>query len=167
MFCKVTLQGQCQEITICCEGLNILISTFCVCADGFQGLSKAFHYPIQLLTFYLLLWNYLLILKMLTDPPAYWNSPQNFLLCDWSMFSSADLSLAAGTINVKELTCHKRIPIWFYRITVGGFLYAFWVSKSSLRSLKRITGRIFKNSKQFQRRKLKLLFFHQLRSKKL
>ncbi len=36
------------------EGLNIFISTFCVCADGFQGLSKAFHY-IQLLTFYLLL----------------------------------------------------------------------------------------------------------------
>jgi hypothetical protein len=29
------------------EGLNILISTFCICADGFQGLSKAFHYPIQ------------------------------------------------------------------------------------------------------------------------
>jgi hypothetical protein len=25
------------------EGLSILISTFCVCADGFYGLSKAFH----------------------------------------------------------------------------------------------------------------------------
>jgi hypothetical protein len=35
------------------EGLNILISTFSVCADGFQDLSKAFHYRIQLLTFYL------------------------------------------------------------------------------------------------------------------
>ncbi len=34
------------------EGLNILISTFCECADDFQGLSKAFHYPVQLLTFY-------------------------------------------------------------------------------------------------------------------
>jgi hypothetical protein len=33
------------------DGLNILISTFCVCADGYQGLSKAFHYPVQLLTF--------------------------------------------------------------------------------------------------------------------
>ncbi len=31
--------------------LVILIRTFCVCADGFQGLSKAFHYPTQLLTF--------------------------------------------------------------------------------------------------------------------
>ncbi len=49
------------------EGLNILISTFCVCADRFQGLSKAFHCPIQLLTFYLLLWNYLIILKMLAE----------------------------------------------------------------------------------------------------
>jgi hypothetical protein len=37
------------------EGLNILISTFCICADGFQGLSKAFRYPIKILTFYLLL----------------------------------------------------------------------------------------------------------------
>ncbi len=37
------------------EDLNILISTFCVCADGFKGLFKSFHYPIQLLTFYLLL----------------------------------------------------------------------------------------------------------------
>jgi hypothetical protein len=33
------------------EGLNILISTFCVCADSFQGILKASHYPIQLLTF--------------------------------------------------------------------------------------------------------------------
>jgi hypothetical protein len=36
------------------EGLNILMSTFCVCADGIQGLLKAFHYPVQLLTFYCL-----------------------------------------------------------------------------------------------------------------
>ncbi len=35
------------------EGLNILISgTYCICADGFQCLSKAFHYPIQLLTYF-------------------------------------------------------------------------------------------------------------------
>ena len=41
-------------------------NTLCVCVAGFQGRSKAFHYPIQVLHFYLLLWNYLLILKMLT-----------------------------------------------------------------------------------------------------
>jgi hypothetical protein len=44
------LKEQCHEVVIF-EGLYILISTFCVCADGFQGLSKAFHYPLQLLTF--------------------------------------------------------------------------------------------------------------------
>jgi hypothetical protein len=53
---QLFLQGQCHEMDIFFEGLNILISTFCVYADGFQDLSKAFHYPIQLLlTFYLLL----------------------------------------------------------------------------------------------------------------
>jgi hypothetical protein len=30
------------------EGLKILIITFRVSADGFQGLLKAFHFPIQL-----------------------------------------------------------------------------------------------------------------------
>jgi hypothetical protein len=33
------------------EDRNILISTFSVCADGFHGLSKAFDYSLQLLTF--------------------------------------------------------------------------------------------------------------------
>ena len=32
------------------KGLNHLISTFCGRADSFQGLSKAFHCPIQLLS---------------------------------------------------------------------------------------------------------------------
>jgi hypothetical protein len=50
----------------------------------------------------LLLWNYLL-LKMLTET----------LLCDESMFSSSDLSLAVGK-NVQELTCHRRLPVWFF-----------------------------------------------------
>jgi hypothetical protein len=30
------------------ECQNILIGTFCVCAEGFQCLSKVFHYPLQL-----------------------------------------------------------------------------------------------------------------------
>jgi hypothetical protein len=34
--------------------LKAQISTSYVCADGFQSLSKAFHYRIQLLTFLLL-----------------------------------------------------------------------------------------------------------------
>jgi hypothetical protein len=41
---KHDLKGQCNEMDIFCECLNILISTFCVCGDGFQVLSKAFHY---------------------------------------------------------------------------------------------------------------------------
>jgi hypothetical protein len=47
------LKGQCHdEMDIFVEGLNILISTFCVLDDGFQDLSIAFHYPVvQLLTF--------------------------------------------------------------------------------------------------------------------
>jgi hypothetical protein len=51
--CEKILKGQFHEMDIFFEGLNILILTLCVCADGFQGLSKAFHYPIQLVTFYL------------------------------------------------------------------------------------------------------------------
>ncbi len=66
------LKGQCHEMDIFFDGLNISISTCCVCDDGFQGLLKAFHYPIQLLTVYLLLRIYLLIRKML-----YWNPSQN------------------------------------------------------------------------------------------
>ncbi len=34
---------------------------------GFLCMSSSFHYPVYLLTFYLLLWNYSLILKMLTE----------------------------------------------------------------------------------------------------
>ncbi len=45
------LKGQCHEMDIFYESLNIIIITFFVYADGFQGLSKAFHFPIQLLTF--------------------------------------------------------------------------------------------------------------------
>ncbi len=51
----LALKGQCHEIYIFFEGLNIFIGNFCVCADGFHDLSKAFHYPIHVLTFYLLL----------------------------------------------------------------------------------------------------------------
>ncbi len=51
-----SLKGQVTRWVFFLKGLHNLISTFCVCADdGFQGFLKAFHYPIQLLTFYLLL----------------------------------------------------------------------------------------------------------------
>jgi hypothetical protein len=49
------------------ESFNIFLYFLCSCADGFQDLSKAFHLGIQSLTFCLLLLNYLLLLKMLTE----------------------------------------------------------------------------------------------------
>jgi hypothetical protein len=54
-----SLKGQCHEMDIFLRSKRF-IGTVCVCADGFQGLSKAYHYPVQLLTFYIL------ILKVLT-----------------------------------------------------------------------------------------------------
>ncbi len=38
-----TLKGTVSRDGYFFNGLNILIGTFCVCADGFQGLSKAFN----------------------------------------------------------------------------------------------------------------------------
>jgi hypothetical protein len=62
----IVLKGQCHEMDICFEGLNISISTFCVCADGFQGLLKAFQYTVvNFFCFFEI--TYLLILKMLTE----------------------------------------------------------------------------------------------------
>ncbi len=47
--------------------------------------------PFPIITF---LFASLKLLKNLEN--AYWNPPQNSLLFDWLIFSSADLSLAAG-----------------------------------------------------------------------
>jgi hypothetical protein len=74
------------------DGLNILISTFCVCPGGFQGLSKASHYPLQLLTFYLLFLNYVLILKMRTETLL--RIP--FSVTGGRLLVHADFSLARG-----------------------------------------------------------------------
>ncbi len=47
------MKGQCHEIDLLLKGLNIFISTyFLVCAEGFQGLPKYFHYSIKVFTFY-------------------------------------------------------------------------------------------------------------------
>jgi hypothetical protein len=45
-----SLQGQCHEMDIIFKGLNIMISTLCECANGFQGLPKAFHYPFSVIS---------------------------------------------------------------------------------------------------------------------
>jgi len=45
------IKGTVSRNEIFFGGLNILITTFFECEDCFQSLSKAFHYPIKLLTF--------------------------------------------------------------------------------------------------------------------
>ena len=128
------------------KGLNIVISTFCVCADGFQDLSKAFYYPIQLLTFCFLLWNYLQILKMLTE---------TLLKIPFSVIgrcsSSADLQWLKGRcarIYLSQAASgmifqnHRLLPVSIVIVKIA--------------VLKGFTGRIFKINKKFQRCKLKL-----------
>jgi hypothetical protein len=57
-------------------------------------------------------------LKVLTNVEnAYWNPPQNSLLCDWSMFSTADLSLGAWKMRKNWLV-------------TGGFRYDFTLSRA-------------------------------------
>jgi hypothetical protein len=52
---------------------------------------KSFSLPYTIINFLFA------FLKLLTNfENAYYNSPQTSLVCDWSMFSSADLSLDAG-----------------------------------------------------------------------
>jgi hypothetical protein len=62
-------------------------------------------------------------MKILTNfENAYRNPPQNSLRCDWSMFSSADLSLAAGKcVRINLSQAAFSIIYLFYRVT-GSFL---------------------------------------------
>ncbi len=113
MVLLASLKGQCHVMDIFVVDLHILIGNFCVYADGFLSLKKAFHYQIQILTFYLLLWNYFSILKMLTEPssefPSLWLA--DVLLCR---------HLIGCRENAQEFTCHRWLLVWFYRLT-GGF----------------------------------------------
>jgi hypothetical protein len=54
------LKGQCHEMGFF-EGLKILISTFCVCVDGYQGLSKSFQFSLPYTNI-----KFLFAVKMLT-----------------------------------------------------------------------------------------------------
>ncbi len=103
-----SFKGQFHVMDIFFEGRNILIRTFCVSADGFQGLSKAFNCPIQLLTFNLVLWNYLLNFKMLTETSSEFPSVIGRCLKYRPLIGYRE--------NAQELTCHMRLPVWFYFI---------------------------------------------------
>ncbi len=63
--------------------------------------------------------NFLFVSSKLLTHFEYWNPPQNSLLCDWSMFPVPTSHWLQG--KCARLTCHRRLPVWFYRIT-GGFL---------------------------------------------
>ncbi len=88
----------------CFFKVNILISTF----STFYGLSKDFHYPVQLFT--LLLWNYLLILKMLTE--TLFRIP--FSVISWFYLAPSRQPLLGCRENAQELFCHMRLPVWCY-----------------------------------------------------
>jgi|LakMenE01Jun11ns_1017448.scaffolds.fasta_scaffold9526899_1 hypothetical protein len=45
------LKGLCHAMDNFFEGVNILIITFCVCANGFQGLSKDISQPTTIINF--------------------------------------------------------------------------------------------------------------------
>jgi hypothetical protein len=69
----------------------------------FKVFQKLFITLIQILTFFATLKNF---------ENADRNPPQNSLLCGWSIFSSAILSLTASE-NAQELTCHRRLTVCF------------------------------------------------------
>jgi hypothetical protein len=65
------------------EDQNILIGTVCVCADGFPGHSKAFHYQYTIINFS---FSFLKLLYNLEN--AFWIPPQHSVICDWSIFEA-------------------------------------------------------------------------------
>jgi hypothetical protein len=110
IFCHV-MEAKRDSVTryIFLECVNILFSGFCVCADG----CRPFKCFLLLYNYYfcLLLLNYLLKFKMLTET-------QNSLLCDWSMFFSANVSLAAEKMRKNQLV-------------TGSFQYDFTESQAA------------------------------------
>ncbi len=106
------LKGQCHEMDWRSKHFN---QYFLCMRWWFLRSYKSFPLPYTIINFLFA------SLKLLTNfENAYWNHPQNSLLCDWSMFSSADHSLATLK-NAQELTFHRWLLVWFHRIT-GGFL---------------------------------------------
>jgi hypothetical protein len=88
------VKGQCHEIDIFVEGLNIL-------SDYALMVFKVFQ---RLFTTHTIINFSFASFKLLTNfEMAY--PPQNSLFCDWSMFSSA-----CCRENAQELTWHRRLP---------------------------------------------------------
>jgi hypothetical protein len=133
------LKGQCHEKEIFLKVENILIITFCVCADGFQGLSKAFPYPIINFLFASLK---LLILKMLTLTDTLLKIHFSVIgrcslvsTSHWLQGKCAkiSLSLAASSMILQN---QRRLPVSIFNLNIA-----------AVGSLMRFTGKIFKISK--------------------
>ncbi len=121
------------------QGLNILISTL-LSVYALMVLGSFKSYPIQLLTFYLPLGYYLLILKMLTETLL--RSPLS-VICRCSLVPTSHwLQGKCARINLSQaaygmiLQNHWRLPVNISSVKIA-----------ASGSLKRVTGRIFKISK--------------------
>ncbi len=115
------LKGQCHEMDIFFEVLNIL------CADCFQ-----------LLTFYLLLWNYLLIFKMFTKtllriPFSVTGRCSLVPTSRWLHGKCARINLLQATSGI-FLQDHRRLPVSIFSVKIA-----------AVGSLKMVTGKISKN----------------------
>ncbi len=102
------LKGQCHEMDIFWRSKHFNQYFLCM-RWWFQEFTKVVYYLIQLLTFYLLLWHYLLILKKLSE--ILLRFPFSVI---GQTFSSADTSLPAGK-----------------RRGTGGFRYDFTESQAA------------------------------------
>ncbi len=96
------------------EGLDILISTFCACADGFQGLLKASFALLYTIINFLFAY----LKSLINFENAYWNLTQNSFLCDWSMTSSADLNFSQAASDM-ILQNHKRLPVSVFSVKIA------------------------------------------------
>ncbi len=133
----LTLNGALLSFSLL-SGLNILVSFFCVCADDFQDLSKALHYPTQLITFYLLLWIYFLILKMLTEtrlnPLSVIGQCSALPISHWMHGKCARINLSQAASGV-ILQNHRGLSVSIFNVKIA-----------AVGSLKRVTERIVKTS---------------------
>jgi hypothetical protein len=149
----ISLKGQCHEMD------KHFIQYFLCMPWWF---SKSFHFPKQLFTFYLLLWNYLLIFKMLTETVL--RIPFSVIgrcslgpTSHWLQGKCARIILFPAAFGI-ILQNHRGLPvsIFSFKITALGL----WSG---------ILEGFFKISRQFQRSKLKLRvwFFHSSKKQKI
>jgi hypothetical protein len=132
---KIFFKEQCHEINFF-ESLN------------------TFSLPFTIINFYLLLWNYLLNLKMLTKTLL--KIPFSVIDRCFPVSTSHRLPGKCARINMSQaasgmiLQNHRWLPACIFSVKIA-----------AVGCLKRVTESIFKICKYFQRSKLKLWLFHQ------